>query len=46
MGDTTPLVAHLFVFYYAVISAITPPVALAAYTGASIAGSDPMRTSR
>lgn len=41
----SPLVAHLFVFYYAVISAITPPVALAAYAGAAIAGSDPMRTS-
>lgn len=40
-----PLVAHLFVFYFAVISAITPPVALAAYAGAAIAGSDPMRTS-
>jgi TRAP transporter 4TM/12TM fusion protein len=40
-----PLVAHFFVFYYAVISAITPPVALAAYAGAAIAGSDPMRTS-
>jgi TRAP transporter 4TM/12TM fusion protein len=39
------LVAHFFVFYYAVISAITPPVALAAYAGAAIAGSDPMRTS-
>jgi TRAP transporter 4TM/12TM fusion protein len=41
----TPLVAHMFIFYYAVISAITPPVALAAYAGAAIAGSDPMRTS-
>ena len=40
-----PLVAHMFVFYYAVISAITPPVALAAYAGAAIAGSDPMKTS-
>ncbi|WP_022729246.1 TRAP transporter permease [Fodinicurvata sediminis] len=40
-----PLTAHFFVFYYAVISAITPPVALAAYAGAAIAGSDPMRTS-
>lgn len=40
-----PLVAHFFVFYYAVISAITPPVALAAYAGAGIAGSEPMRTS-
>ena len=41
----SPLVAHMFVFYYAVISAITPPVALAAYAGAAIAGSDPMKTS-
>ncbi len=40
-----PLVAHFFVFYFAVVSAITPPVALAAYAGAAIAGSDPMRTS-
>jgi len=40
-----PLVAHFFVFYYAVVSAITPPVALAAYAGAGISGSDPMRTS-
>ena len=43
--DISPLVAHMFVFYYAVISAITPPVALAAYAGAAIAGSEPMRTS-
>ena len=41
----SPLIAHFFVFYYAVISAITPPVALAAYAGAAIAGADPMRTS-
>ncbi|MGF1529543.1 MAG: TRAP transporter permease, partial [Candidatus Competibacterales bacterium] len=40
-----PLVAHFFVFYFAVISAITPPVALAAYAGAAIAGSNPMATS-
>jgi len=39
------LTAHLFVFYFAVISAIPPPVALAAYAGAAIAGSDPMKTS-
>jgi len=36
--------AHLFVFYYGIISAITPPVALAAYAAAGIAGSDPSRT--
>jgi TRAP transporter 4TM/12TM fusion protein len=40
-----PLIAHMFIFYYAVISSITPPVALAAYAGAAIAGADPMRTS-
>ena len=39
------LVAHFFVFYYAVMSAITPPVALAAYAGAALSGSDPMKTS-
>ena len=40
-----PLTAHFFIFYYAVMSAITPPVALAAYAGAAIAQSDPMKTS-
>ena len=40
-----PLIAHLFIFYYAVISAITPPVALAAYAGAGISGANPLSTS-
>jgi TRAP transporter 4TM/12TM fusion protein len=40
-----PLIAHLFIFYFAVISAITPPVALAAYAGAGISGANPMSTS-
>ena len=40
-----PLTAHFFIFYFAVMSAITPPVALAAYAGAAIAQSDPMKTS-
>ncbi|WP_263624552.1 TRAP transporter permease [Salipiger bermudensis] len=40
-----PLVAYLFIFYFAVMSAITPPVALAAYAGSALAGSDPIRTS-
>jgi len=40
-----PLLAtHFFVFYYGVLADITPPVALAAYAGAGISGSDPMRT--
>lgn len=34
------LAAHLFAFYFAIISAVTPPVALAAYAAAGIAGSD------
>jgi TRAP transporter 4TM/12TM fusion protein len=39
-----PLFAHMFVFYYAVMSAITPPVALAAYAAAGVAGTDPFKT--
>lgn len=39
-----PLAAHLFIFYFGIIAAITPPVALAAYVGAGIAGANPMRT--
>lgn len=39
-----PLFAHMFVFYYAVMSAITPPVALAAYAAAGVAGVDPFKT--
>ncbi len=38
------LAAHLFVFYFASFAPITPPVSLAAYTAAGIAGSKPMRT--
>jgi TRAP transporter 4TM/12TM fusion protein len=40
-----PLVAHMFIFYYAVISAITPPVALASFAAAGMAQADPWRTS-
>ncbi len=40
----TPLTSHLFVFYFACLSAITPPVALAAYAGAGIAKCSPMTT--
>jgi len=38
-----PLAAHLFVFYFAIVSAITPPVALAAYAAAGIAKDSPMK---
>lgn len=41
----SPLAAHFFVFYFASISAITPPVGLAAIAASGIAGSDPMKTS-
>ena len=40
-----PLTAHFFVFYFAVVSAITPPVALASYAAAGISGANPMETS-
>ncbi len=39
------LTAHFFVFYFAVVSAITPPVALASYAAAGISGANPMSTS-
>jgi len=39
-----PIAAHLFVLYYGMMSMITPPVAVAAFTAAGMAGADPMRT--
>jgi TRAP-type uncharacterized transport system fused permease subunit len=39
------LTAHFFVFYFAVVSAITPPVALASYAAAAISGAKAMETS-
>ena len=41
----SPLAAHMFVFYCAVISAITPPVAIAAFAAAAISGGSPWKTS-
>ncbi|MEA5031525.1 MAG: TRAP transporter fused permease subunit, partial [Sphaerochaeta sp.] len=38
------LTAHLFVFYFAILAEITPPVSIASYCGAAIAGSDPLKT--
>ncbi len=38
------LVVHLFVFYYGVASSLTPPVAIAAYVAAPIAGANPIMT--
>jgi TRAP transporter 4TM/12TM fusion protein len=39
-----PIAAHMFVMYFGMMSMITPPVALAAFTAASIAKTEPMRT--
>ncbi len=38
------IAAHLFVFYFAIISAITPPVAMAVYAAAGISGSNIWKT--
>jgi TRAP transporter 4TM/12TM fusion protein len=40
----TPIAAHLFPFYFAIISAITPPVAVASYAAAGIANAPPWET--
>lgn len=39
-----PLAAHLFIFYFGMMSMVTPPVALAAYTAGAIANANIMRT--
>jgi TRAP transporter 4TM/12TM fusion protein len=39
-----PIAAHLFVFYYAMLSMITPPICIAAFAGAALANANPMRT--
>lgn len=38
------MAAHLFIFYYAILSTVTPPVAMSAYTAAGIAKSNPNKT--
>ena len=38
------LAAHMFVFYFGIIADVTPPVALAAFAGAGIAGGNALRT--
>ena len=42
--DVPILAAHMFVFYFGIFANITPPVCLAAFAGAGIAGGDPMKT--
>jgi len=44
-GVAIPIIAvHLFVFYFGILADDTPPVGLAAYAAAGIAGSDPIKT--
>lgn len=43
--DISPLSAHMFIFYFACLSGITPPVALAAYPAAAIAKANPVTVS-
>ncbi|MCP4081088.1 MAG: TRAP transporter fused permease subunit, partial [Planctomycetaceae bacterium] len=42
--NTPPLAAHLFIFYFGMMSMVTPPVALAAYAGAAIAKGDVIKS--
>ena len=39
-----PLLSHMFVFFYAVLADVTPPVALAAFAASGISGADPFKT--
>jgi len=39
-----PIAAHMFIFYFGVLANVTPPVAIAAYAGAGIAGANPSTT--
>jgi TRAP transporter 4TM/12TM fusion protein len=39
-----PIAAHFFIFYFTAFSSVTPPVALATYSSATLAGSDPWET--
>ena len=44
IGQLNVMAVHLFIIYYAVISEITPPVAICAFLGAGLAGASPMKT--
>jgi TRAP transporter 4TM/12TM fusion protein len=39
-----PMAAHMFIFYFAIISFITPPVAISAYAASAISGANAMKT--
>ncbi|MCS2609234.1 TRAP transporter permease [Halomonas dongshanensis] len=40
-----PIAAHMFILYFGVFSAITPPVAISSYAAAGLSGASPMKTS-
>jgi TRAP transporter 4TM/12TM fusion protein len=42
--DVAPFAAHMFIFYYAVLSEVSPPTALSPFAAAAITGGDPYRT--
>lgn len=44
LGELNTLAVHLFILYYAMISMITPPVAMCAFVGAAVAGASPLKT--
>lgn len=44
MAGFEPLAAHMFVFYFALLASVTPPVAIAAYAGAGLAQASPSKT--
>jgi TRAP-type uncharacterized transport system fused permease subunit len=39
-----PMAAHFFIFYFGMLSMVTPPVGMAFYAGAALAGADTMQT--
>ena len=45
VGGLNVIAVHFFILYYAMLSAITPPVAAASFLAATIAGAKPMQTS-
>jgi TRAP-type uncharacterized transport system fused permease subunit len=42
--NIAPMAAHMFIFYYGILSVITPPVAVAAYAAANMAGAEQWKT--
>lgn len=43
-AGVVPIAAHMFILYFGMLSMLTPPVAIVAYSAASLAGAEPMRT--